>query len=187
MKNLIACNIICKADRTPSFIRLVLLNQTTDKCPPSSPVSQLSATPWIQISINFLLKQTKRPGNYALCSSVHKQDEATDQLEGIEDQVEDLLCLNIGKVSRAQSSFQIRPLCINFFSKLSLTSAASCSRMRYESLMEMRLWIFSCRAKVSMPKKATMKQVKMLAKATSLLLTKLVIVHTIPNMKPTVA
>ena len=102
MKNLIACNIICKADRTPSFIRLVLLNQTTDKCPPSSPVSQLSATPWIQISINFLLKQTKRPGNYALCSSVHKQDEATDQLEGIEDQVEDLLCLNIGKVSGAR-------------------------------------------------------------------------------------
>ena len=98
MKNLIACNIIYEADRTPS-LRLVLLNQTTDNVPLSSPVSQLSATPWIQISINFLLKQIKRPGNYALSSSVHKQDEATDQLEGIEDEVEDHLCLNIGKVS----------------------------------------------------------------------------------------
>ena len=98
MKNLIACNIICEADRTPS-LRIVLLNHTTDNVPLSSPVSQLSATPWIQISINFLLKQIKRPGNYALSSSVHKQDEATDQLEGIEDEVEDHLCLNIGKVS----------------------------------------------------------------------------------------
>ena len=99
MKNLIACNIICKADRTPS-LRIVLRNQTTDNVPLSSPVSQLSATPWIQISINFLLKQTKRPGNYALCSSVQDEDEATEGIEGIEDQVQNLLCLNIGKVSR---------------------------------------------------------------------------------------
>ena len=102
MKNLVASSVICVADRAPC-VRFVLLHQAAAQpaddgqvlvqpVPPPSPGRQLPPTPWTKI-----LAETNKQTNLQIpgCHCVkHKQDEASDQLQGHQgaaDKLPDLL------------------------------------------------------------------------------------------------